>query len=352
MQFKTATDGFSIAEIYRLESSKKMLKLNGEATFNWNNTNLKGIEKDTLDRYFALVGQEFWTLYAKAIKTWEKFAQAAIDKAEKAVLDVSNSEGKKLKKVGADQSKIDAAKAKVEAVADDQSSKVAAVIQAKFEALLPDLVKQAHGSVVKKLGSAAGALKKNHGKAVFKAVMFVVAVTAVVLATIALGPLAGAALGIGIAAVVIKSVGVLSKGVKDLRNYIKEWDKVSEKAASEIDTACLAVDKALAAMDACHSVRQSLQLKVAGLQKELDAAGGGLDPTDKKIADLKKKVATAKKELQELEKFIGDHTGDLLKHLQAAKGAMNIAKGKKPKKFQGTVETLMDFIEGVGELAT
>ena len=352
MQFKTATEGFSIAEIYRLESSKKMLKLNGEATFNWNNSNLKGIEKDTLDRYFALVGQEFWTLYQKAIKTWEKFAQATIDKAEKAVLDLSNSEGKKLKKVGADQSKIDAAKAKVEAEADAQSKKVSAEIQAKFEALLPELVKKAHGTVVKKLGNAAGALKKNHGKAVFKAVMFVVAVTAVVLASIALGPLAGAALGIGIAAVVIKSVGILSKGAKDLRNYIKEWDKVSEKAASEIDTACAAVEKALAAMDACHSVRQSLQLKIAGLQKELDTSGAGLDPTDKKIVDLKKKVATAKKELADLETFIGNNTGDLLKHLQAARGSMNTAKSKKPRKFQGTIETLMDFVEGVGELAT
>ena len=68
--------------------------------------------------------------------------------------------------------------------------------------------------------------------------------------------------------------------------------------------------------------------------------------------DLKKKVATAKKELADLETFIGNNTGDLLKHLQAARGSMNTAKSKKPRKFQGTIETLMDFVEGVGELAT
>ena len=351
MQFKTEAEGYTVSEIYRLESARKLLKLDGKATLGWSNSNRKDIDKDTLGKYFALVGQEFWNTYKKTVKSWEKAAQSALDKAEKAVIVWSLTEEKKLKKAGADQAKVDAAQKQALTMAEAEAKKIQADIQTSYETLLVDLAKKAHLAVVKKLGNAAGSLKKHHGKAAFKVLMFAVAVAAVVLASIALGPLGGVALGIGIAAVVIKSVSVLSKGFKDLRGYIKEWNKVSEKAAAEIDAATAAVEKAVTAMDACNSVRQSLQLKIAGLQKELDTANGGLDPSDKKIASLKKKVATAKAELQALEKFIGDNTGDLLKHLQAAQKTMTTAKSKKPKKFMGPVETLMDFVDGVGELA-
>lgn len=352
MQFKTAADGYTIAENYNLESPQKILKLEGQATFDWSNSNLKGIDADTIGKYFALVGQEFWTMYKKKVKDWEKAAKTTIANAEKAVLKKKDDELKALKKLKSGTDKdIKASQDRVTAEANAQATKATNTIKTAFQTMLPDLAKKAHDAVVKKLGKAAGALKKNHGKAVFKAIMFVVAVTAVVLASVALGPLGGVALGVGIAAVVLKGLSVLGKGISDLRGYIKEWNKVSEKANAEIDSAVLAIDKAVKAMDACHSVRESLKLKIAGAKQELDKAQNGVTGSDKQIANIKKQIADSKKELAALEKFIGDNTGDLLNHLRAAQSSVGEAKKRKPQKVVDNLEKVMDMIDQAAGLA-
>lgn len=353
MQFIPSKTGYEIKEVAKLTSPQKLLVFDGDASYSWENKNLQGVEKDTIDKYFAQVGQEFWALYKKTFKTWEKFALSQLALAEKLILKKKDEELKALKKKGSgDQKMIEDSQKRVKEEADKQAAVANKAIKEKFQALLPPLSKKAHDTVVKKLGKAAGALKKNHGKAIFKAILFAVAVAAVVLAAVALGPIGGVALGIGIAALVIKGISVLSKGVKDLRSYIKEWNKVSEKAAAEIDAASVAVVKAVKAMDACHSVRESLILKLAGAKSELEKAKKGITGDDKKVNDLKKKIAASERELQDLEKFIGDNTGDLLKALNAANDNINVAKTKKPKKIVDKLDVVMDLVEKVGELAT
>lgn len=353
MQFVPSKTGYDIKEVAKLKSPQKLLEFDGDATFSWENKNLQGIDKDTIDKYFALAGQEFFALYKKTFKIWEKFAITQLAHAEKLILKKKDDEMKALKKMGSGDAKvIEASQKRVKEEADKQATAANKAIKEKFQSLLPDLSKKAHDTVVKKLGKAAGALKKNHGKAVFKAVMFAVAVAAVVLAAVALGPIGGIALGIGIAAVTIKAIGVLSKGIKDLRGYIKEWNKVSEKASAEIDNASVAVAKAVQAMDACNSVRESLVLKIAGARAELDKASKGLAGSDKKVVDLKKQIAASEKDLQDLEKFIGDNTNELLGYLREAAKQVDTAKKKKPKKVIDNLDKVMDLVEKVGTLAT
>jgi len=348
MQFIPSKTGYEIKEVANLTSPQKLLKFDGDASFSWENNNLKGVAPDTVDKYFAQVGQEFWTLYKKAFKVWEKFALTQLAAGEKLIIKKKEEELKALKKLkSGDEKTIKASQNRVKEVADKQAAAANKAIKEKFQSLLPSLSKKAHDTVVKKLGNAAGALKKNHGKAIFKAVLFTVAVVAVVLAAVALGPIGGVALGVGIAALVIKGLTVLAKGVGDLRAYIKEWNKVSEKAAAEIDAASVAVNKAVKAMDACHSVRESLILKLAGAKSELENAKKGISGDDKKTAKLKKQIASSEKELKDLEQFIGNNTGDLLKALKAANDNIDVAKANKPKKIIDKLDVVMGLVEAV-----
>lgn len=352
MQFTMASgnDGFSIGEQYSMKSKGGLLKLTGQTNFGWSNSILKKIDKDTFQQYCIAVGQDAFKKYKSEIKTWQKSAQAILDKKEKLVQEFAKKEQKKYKGKATEEQKKALQKV-VQTEAEAKKADAARELQKEYESMMPALVKKAHDAVVKKMGKAIEPLKKNHGKAVFKAIVFTVAVVAVVLAAVALGPLGGVALGIGIAAVTVKAVVVLTKGIKDVRSYIKEFNTAAEKAAAEIDVACAAVDKALKAMDACHAKRDTLMLKVAGAETELEKAQGGLAGSDKEIADLRKKADKAKTELVALEKFIGDNTGDLLKHLRDAKTKMDTAKSKKPVKFSGTIETVMDFVDAVGNAA-
>lgn len=353
MQFSLApsNDGFAIGEQYSLTSKAGLLKLTGKTSFGWTNSILKGIEKKKFTEYCLNVGDTTFKIYKNDLKTWEKAAQAILDKYEKMVQEFAKKEQKKYKGKATEEQKKALVKL-VEAEATRKKALAKTDIQSAYEKFMPAVVKKAHDAVVKKMGKEIAPLKKHHGKAVFKAVLFTVAIVAVVLAAVALGPLGGAALAIGIAAVVVKAGVILAKGVKDIRAYLKDYNTAAEKAAREIDAACLAVDKALTVMDACHAKRDTLMLKVSGAENELMNAQKNLSGSEKEIADLRKKADKAKGQLTELENFIGSDTADLLKDLKAAKETMSVAQKKKPTKVTSTLETVMDFVDAVGTAAT
>lgn len=357
MQFAPGADGYTIKELYRFESAKKYLKMNGDIAYSWNNKGLKGVEKPTLDKYFALVGQEFWGHYKKTIKTWEKFAQGKIDAVEKQIIAAESAIEKKFKKSIPSAKELEVEKKKLETLQSGWVQKAQQEIQKKFQDLLPDLSKKAHDAVIKKLGNAGGALKKKHGGFAWATLKFVVIVTAITLAAIALGPVGAAvatAAGVAaLAALVIKGISTGVGAIKDVADYLKQWNKVSDKANTDIDNAVAAIDQAYKTMEAAESVYQSLKLKIATAQGEITEMEKKLasEKNNKKIAEAQKKIEKARSELEAMAGGIGSQPSEVLAQLKAAKAAIQKADNATPKKVKDTTSKVLDMLDQAADLA-
>lgn len=351
MQFSPTSQGFVLSELFLHKSKSGLFEFNAKATFEWSNAHLGKVEKNTFEKYTIGVGQEVYKKYKGEIQSLRKIAEAAFAKAEKAV----SAFAKKLSKNPPAKMTNDEAKAfikqKAQEEADKHADQIGKDLQDRYQKMLPEIVKKAHDAIVKKMGNAVAALKKNHGKAIFKAIMFTVAVAAVVLAAVALGPLTGIALAVGITAVAIKGLTVLGKGYTALREYIKQWNTHAQKSSENIDTACDAIEKAVASMEACHQVRENILLKVAGAQNDLKNVKSGLSGKSKQVPALQKQAGQVEKELQELEGFIGKNTGDILKALKEAQAKLKDAKSKKPRQVSDAIDTLNEFVKNVADAA-
>lgn len=357
MQFTPSADGYAIKELYRLESAKKYIKMDGDVGYSWNNKGLKGVDKPTLDKYFALVGQEFWGHYKKTIKSWEKFAQDKINSVEKKIMAAEAAVEKKFKKLVPTAKQLEEAKKKIESAQQAWLTTAQNEIQKKYQELLPSLSKKAHDAVIKKLGNAAGALKKKHGAFAWATVKFIVIVAVVVLAAIALGPVGAAvATAAGIAALtalVIKGISTGVTAIKDVADYLKQWNKVSDKANADIDEAVAAIDKAYKTMEAAESVYQSLKLKIATAQGEIIEMEKklGSEKNNKKIAEAQKKIQTARSELEKISAGIGSQPAEVLTQLKTARMAIKKADDATPKKVKDTTSKVLDALEQVADLA-
>jgi hypothetical protein len=351
MQFSPTAQGFVLSEIFLHKSKSGLFEFNAKANFEWSNAHLGKVEKKTFETYTIGVGQEVYKKYKSEIKSLWKVADAAFAKAEKAVSGFAQKLSKKPPANMTNDEVKAFIKQKAQEEADKHAAQIGKDLQNRYQQMLPQIVKKAHDVIVKKLGNAVAALKKNHGKALFKGIMFVVAVSAVVLAAVALGPLTGVALAVGITAVAVKGLTVLGKGYTALRDYIKQWNSHAQKSSENIDTACDAIEKAVASMEACHQVRETILLKVAGAQSDLKNVKSGLSGNSKQVPALEKQAGKAEKELQELEGFIGKNTGDILKALKEAQSKLKDAKSKKPRQVSDAIDTLNEFVKNVADAA-
>ena len=331
--------------------------MDGDIAYSWNNKGLKGVEKGTLDKYFALVGQEFWSHYKKTIKTWEKFAQDKINGIEKKIMAAEAAVEKKFKKVVPTAKQLEEAKKKIEAAQEGWVKDAQREIQKKYEELLPSLSKKAHDAVIKKLGNAGGALKKKHGAFAWATVKFIVVVAAIVLAAIALGPVGAAvATAAGIAALtalIIKGISTGVGAIKDVADYVKQWNKVSDKANADIDEAVAAIEKAYKTMEAAESVYQSLKLKIATAQGNIAEMEKKLssEKNNKKIAEAQKKIESARSELEKLASGIGSQPSEVLAQLKTARAAIQKADKATPNQVKDTTSKILDALDQVADLA-
>ncbi len=357
MQFSPTADGYKIKELYKLQGAKKMVSLTGDVSYNWRNKGLSGVEKDTLDKYFAMVGQNFWAHYKKAIKGWEKFAQDRLNEIEKKMVAAEDAVIKRLKKKIPSAKQLEDEKNKLILMRDQMVVKFEIAIQEKYQALLPDLSKKAHDEAVKKLGNAASKLKKKHGDFIWAVVKFALVATAITFAAIALGPVGAAvatAAGVLVlSSLILKGVSTGITAIKDLATYLKQWNKISDKAATEIDNAAEAVEKALETMEACHSVYESLSIRFATAKGKIDEMEKEVnkDKNAKEMADAMKELAAARKQLDIMEEAIGRKPSEVLKHLKVARTAITKADAAAPSKVVDRTSKVADFLNNAAAVA-
>ena len=288
---------------------------------------LKAMPAQGAKDYMTKFGINLQSEYKSAFAKFGKDVMARLEKLESRLDKAEADFVKKAKKKRPTDAELKSFVAVLNKALSDGCQVIADKASQDYKKMMDSMVEGVRTKTLKAMGAAGKPGLKQKAKLVFKVIIFAAVVVSIVTASIALPGLAPVAIGVGVAALVVKGLTGSITFIKELKAFSKSYEKSFVTAAKDLTTAEAAVDKALAQVRLAKDSYTALEVKLGESVVELGRLEAkAASEKGPELANAQKKMAEAKADLTSYKKTLGD-PNIALAELEKARTAMRKAAG-------------------------
>lgn len=349
--------GYTVSEYVRMQSKRGQIKLTGEVKLSWSDASLRTVGEAAAMRFLTEFGINLKKKYDGKYKSWLGKVQKALNKLESDLDGKIKKFEKASKKNPVSVAEKTAFEARIEAEKKAGQEHIKADAQSKYSAMLKDIVDAVRSNTLKAMGKEGALLKRGKGTFAWNVLKFTVVVVMVAIAVATLPTGAGAAiLGVGVAALVTKSLTSTTSFIKDCIEHKKNYDTAVTKVAKKVDSGITEIDNAIADLRKAQAARDAMNVKIGQAQQHLDNALTKSAPA-KKSAAIKKateKLQAAKKDMQSFDKKLGGQPLEVAAELENVRAAIKKARTNIPvvtKSGSGSIGDILGKLDSAVSMA-